>query len=148
MVQSSNKFANQGTSINLQIPINIPICIFQAVIHKHLPLSSAWLWTLCLIMDENLNYNRRQQQLLQQQRQQQQRALSVGHQQGTSSSCAAPPSSSSHATPPTSMYLTLKPLIFFMFFSTIFMLVAVGILLLAIYIVDFMMARRVNTEDD
>ena len=41
--------------------------------------------------------------------------------------------------PPSSMYLTLKPLIFFVFFSTIFMGVAVGILLLAIYIVEFML---------
>lgn len=45
------------------------------------------------------------------------------------------------AAPPSSVYITLKPLIFFMFFSMIFMAVAVGILLLAILIVQLMLEK-------
>lgn len=43
--------------------------------------------------------------------------------------------------PPSTIYITLKPLIFFMFFSMIFMSVAVGILLLAILIVQLMLEK-------
>ena len=39
------------------------------------------------------------------------------------------------------IYLTLKPLIFFMFFSLVFMFVAVGLLLLAILIVQLMLDK-------
>ena len=39
------------------------------------------------------------------------------------------------------IYVTLKPLIFFVFFSTIFMAVAVGILMLAILIVQLMLEK-------
>ena len=43
--------------------------------------------------------------------------------------------------PPSNIYVTLKPLIFFVFFSTIFMAVAVGMLLLAILIVHLMLDK-------
>lgn len=39
------------------------------------------------------------------------------------------------------IYYTLKPLIFFMFFSLVFMFVAVGLLLLAILIVQLMLDK-------
>eukprot|EP00093_Oithona_nana_P010929 10929.XXX_221152_221343_1 [CDS] Oithona nana genome sequencing. len=39
------------------------------------------------------------------------------------------------------IYLTLKPLIFFVFFSLVFMFVAVGLLLLAILIVQLMLDK-------